>query len=94
MCANHYKAARTLDTNIIVTINLKLMRYISLLYNITEATWDDWSSWSKCSRSCGSGSQTRQRQCLNQINDTDGFVSDCDGVGTNLRSCNTEPCPC
>ncbi|XP_076082631.1 uncharacterized protein LOC143053734 [Mytilus galloprovincialis] len=58
-----------------------------------EATWDDWSSWSKCSRSCGSGSQTRQRQCLNQINDTDGFVSDCDGVGTNLRSCNTEPCP-
>ncbi|CAG2234182.1 unnamed protein product [Mytilus edulis] len=62
-------------------------------YNCIQATWDEWSPWSKCTKLCGSGIQTRQRQCLNQLNTTDGFVTDCVGVGTNLRSCNTEPCP-
>ncbi|XP_071142265.1 uncharacterized protein [Mytilus edulis] len=63
------------------------------VYTCIKAVWDDWSSWSKCTKSCGSGIQTRKRQCLNQMNTTDGHTTDCEGNGTGSRSCNTELCP-
>ncbi|CAG2234180.1 unnamed protein product [Mytilus edulis] len=64
------------------------------VYTCIRATWDVWSLWSECTTSCGGGIQTRQRQCLNQMNTTDGYVTECEGIGTGSRSCNTEPCPC
>ncbi|VDI27508.1 Hypothetical predicted protein [Mytilus galloprovincialis] len=67
---------------------------LDYVYACGKATWNDWSSWSECTRSCGSGIQTRQRQCLNQMNTTDGYVTECEGIGTGSRSCNTELCPC
>ncbi|CAG2242602.1 unnamed protein product [Mytilus edulis] len=66
---------------------------LEVRYNCIQATWNDWSSWSECTRSCSSGIQTRQRQCLNQMNTTDGYVTECEGIGTGSRSCNTELCP-
>lgn len=71
-----------------------MMSSLLILRYITEASWDDWSPWSECTRSCGSGIQTRQRQCLNQINTTDGYVNDCLGGRTNSRFCNTGQCLC
>ncbi|VDI27514.1 Hypothetical predicted protein [Mytilus galloprovincialis] len=63
------------------------------VYSCIKARWDVWSSWSECTRSCGSGIQKRQRQCLNQMNTTDGYITDCEGIGTGSRACNTELCP-
>ncbi|XP_052097281.1 hemicentin-1-like [Mytilus californianus] len=63
------------------------------VYTCIKATWDDWSTWSEYTRSCGSGIQTRRRKCLNQMNTTDGYISECEGIGTGSRSCNIEPCP-
>ncbi|VDI76373.1 Hypothetical predicted protein [Mytilus galloprovincialis] len=63
------------------------------VYVCIKATWEGWSSWSECTRSCGSGIQTRHRQCLNQMNTKDGYKADCNGNGSNSRSCHTEPCP-
>jgi len=51
--------------------------------------WSGWSLWSSCSRSCGGGSQVRNRTCRNQFDCWDD-----DGNGSiQSRSCNIQACP-
>ncbi|VDM50884.1 unnamed protein product [Toxocara canis] len=49
--------------------------------------WSEWESWSECSASCGGGVQTRKRTCVTQC----GSCT-CQGVATEQRPCNTQPC--
>ncbi|KAF4095523.1 hypothetical protein G5714_023126 [Onychostoma macrolepis] len=50
--------------------------------------WGPWSSWSPCSRSCGSGTMSRQRRCSRE--DSDG---PCRGEKTQRQQCYSTACP-
>ncbi len=49
-----------------------------------------WSEWSECSKSCGGGTRTKVRECINQ-RDKDGNPCNADLIET--EACNEEPCP-
>ena len=39
--------------------------YLSCLHFLEDGEWLDWSNWTACSKTCGTGSQSRSRQCSN-----------------------------
>ncbi|CAK8693924.1 unnamed protein product [Clavelina lepadiformis] len=51
-----------------------------------STAWNAWGRWSECSRSCGSGRQSRMRRC------STGNVRDCSGGNRMNLRCNTQPC--
>ena len=56
--------------------------------------WTSWSQWSECSRSCGGGKRSRQRQCQDQNGSE--VKGGCPGQPEEVETCNTEPekrCP-
>lgn len=57
--------------------------------------WSHWSSWSPCSRSaCGSsGTQTRQRRCVNAQVVAALKELKCKGKAVERRACSAGPCP-
>uniref|UniRef100_S4RPH2 ADAM metallopeptidase with thrombospondin type 1 motif 7 n=1 Tax=Petromyzon marinus TaxID=7757 RepID=S4RPH2_PETMA len=56
-----------------------------------HGTWGPWSSWSVCSRTCGAGAQSMERQCNNPTPRFGGEY--CTGDWRRYRVCNTEACP-
>ncbi|XP_067023737.1 coadhesin-like [Acropora muricata] len=58
---------------------------------ISDGSWSQWGTWSSCTQSCGTGRQTRMRSCSNPPPYEGG--SDCGGIGTESRPCNTKDCP-
>ena len=57
--------------------------------NAEDGYWREWMSWTECSLTCGTGSQSREREYVPpQHNGTD-----CRGNSTEQRDCNTFPCP-
>ena len=50
----------------------------------------EWSAWSECSKSCGGGTRTKSRDCVNQ-RDKNGNPCNVDLAET--ETCNTNPCP-
>ncbi|XP_052679401.1 coadhesin-like isoform X1 [Crassostrea angulata] len=53
--------------------------------------WSSWSGYGSCSKSCGSGSQSRSRSCNNPSPAYGG--NSCSGSSTSTQSCNTHNCP-
>ncbi|XP_042265065.1 A disintegrin and metalloproteinase with thrombospondin motifs 7 isoform X1 [Thunnus maccoyii] len=53
--------------------------------------WASWSDWSPCSRSCGAGVQSAQRDCDNPVPKYRGKY--CLGERRRYKICNTMPCP-
>jgi len=51
---------------------------------VDESSWLAWGDWSECDRSCGSGTQIRERECDGQ---------NCDGHSIETRVCNIAVCP-
>uniref|UniRef100_A0A3B3Y4G4 Uncharacterized protein n=1 Tax=Poecilia mexicana TaxID=48701 RepID=A0A3B3Y4G4_9TELE len=49
------------------------------------------SDWTDCSKSCGGGIQSRRRLCDSPS--PEGSGSYCEGLGTEVRACNTDHCP-
>lgn len=49
-----------------------------------------WSEWSPCSKSCGGGTRTKVRECINQ-RDSNGNPCKVDLVESEV--CNADPCP-
>ncbi|CAJ1069213.1 A disintegrin and metalloproteinase with thrombospondin motifs 12 [Xyrichtys novacula] len=52
--------------------------------------WGQWSTWSYCSRTCGTGVQSAERECNNPKPEFGGKY--CTGERKRYRTCNTTPC--
>ncbi|KAM6945166.1 A disintegrin and metalloproteinase with thrombospondin motifs 12-like [Lycodopsis pacificus] len=52
--------------------------------------WGSWSTWSHCSRTCGTGVQSAERECNNPKPEFGGKY--CTGERKRYRTCNTKPC--
>lgn len=52
--------------------------------------WDAWSTWDSCSTTCGTGLQSRQRNCSNPRPSNGG--EHCFGESTDYRSCHLTYC--
>ena len=64
---------------------------ISAIAVVVHGGWSDWSGWGGCSKTCGSGTQTRTRRCDNPEPGPGG--DQCSGSSTESRTCNTASCP-
>ncbi|KAL4219909.1 hypothetical protein ACF0H5_020321 [Mactra antiquata] len=53
--------------------------------------WSGYSSWGACSKTCGTGTQSRSRSCTNPA--PSGGGADCSGSTTQSQNCNTHSCP-
>ena len=58
---------------------------------LVNGGWSRWGSYSPCTKSCGTGSQTKTRTCTNP-SPADGGHG-CPGSPTDSRSCNSNSCP-
>ncbi|KFO81131.1 A disintegrin and metalloproteinase with thrombospondin motifs 7, partial [Cuculus canorus] len=56
-----------------------------------DGGWSSWSSWAACSRSCGAGVQSAERQCSSPTPKYGGRY--CLGERKRIRICNIRPCP-
>ncbi|NWY52934.1 ATS7 metalloproteinase, partial [Chionis minor] len=56
-----------------------------------DGGWGSWSSWAACSRSCGAGVQSAERQCSSPTPKYGGRY--CLGERKRFRICNIRPCP-
>ncbi|XP_052786251.1 cartilage matrix protein-like [Mya arenaria] len=56
-----------------------------------DGAWTTWGSYSPCTKSCGSGTQFRERSCTNPRPANGG--ADCTGNARENHACNTAACP-
>ena len=60
----------------------------------TCPVWTDWSDWTECSVSCGGGTKTKVRECLEEVGGSTLDPSACQGGHRNeTEDCNANPCP-
>ena len=50
-----------------------------------------WSAWTTCSKTCGTGAQSRSRTCTNPVPNDGG--QNCTGDYTQAKSCKLTSCP-
>ena len=55
-----------------------------------DGVWSQWSTWTVCSKSCDTGTQTRERTCTNPAPANGGQA--CQGDSTQAQKCNTISC--
>ena len=55
-----------------------------------DGGWSEWGDWSTCSKTCGGGEQSRNRECNNPV--TAYFGEDCDGDLEETQTCNPIEC--
>ncbi|XP_061171858.1 uncharacterized protein LOC133181356 [Saccostrea echinata] len=56
-----------------------------------DGGWSSWSVWSPCTKTCGSGTRTRNRDCNNPVPSNGGNM--CPGDPTEFQACNPTACP-
>ena len=61
-----------------------------MLY-LVDGHWGNWSNYETCSKTCGSGTQSRFRTCLYDSVAPHGVA--CPGVNSQRQTCNSNACP-
>ncbi|XP_060598714.1 semaphorin-5A-like [Ruditapes philippinarum] len=56
-----------------------------------DGNWSPWHTWSACSVTCGTGNQSRTRDCNNPAPQHGGHF--CFDLGTETSTCNIKDCP-
>ena len=56
---------------------------------IVDGEWKEWSDWNTCTKTCGAGEQTRQKECDEPLY---GGAA-CDGEDQQMQKCNEVACP-
>ncbi|KAI4898140.1 hypothetical protein NFI96_015403, partial [Prochilodus magdalenae] len=56
-----------------------------------DGGWSEWTPWTDCTKSCGGGMRSRRRECNRPATERKGDF--CEGLKTELITCNTDPCP-
>ncbi|KAM9839429.1 LOW QUALITY PROTEIN: SCO-spondin [Aulostomus maculatus] len=56
-----------------------------------DGGWGHWTNWTECTKSCGGGVQSRRRECDSPSPEGEGDY--CEGLGTEVKACNTDHCP-
>ena len=56
---------------------------------LVDCQWSNWAQYSSCSKSCGGGTKTRQRQ--KTVQESNGGT--CNGSNESTESCNVQKCP-
>ena len=54
--------------------------------------WGEWGHYSECSKTCGAGTKTRERECLHRQNDYEEEPNCLDVDRTESVLCNTQNC--
>ena len=70
---------------------LKIKLNERVFRSTVDGGWSNWGSYEPCSTTCGLGSQTRQRTCNKPPPSAGG--KQCDGSGSETKSCNVKACP-
>ena len=58
---------------------------------IVDGGWSDWSNYDECTVTCGTGSQSRSRECDSPVPSNGG--STCSGETSERRDCKDIECP-
>ena len=61
------------------------------IHSVANAEWSTWGSWTKCSVTCGNGTQSKSRKCETEQQSTD-MTSLCTGNGTETQACTEKEC--
>ena len=69
-------------------IHVHLFLSLSLSVRLVEGQWLEWGPWSKCSVTCNTGSQQRQRRCSASVH---GWA-ECKGPHQESRECINPSC--
>ena len=56
---------------------------------LVDCKWATYSPWTACTKTCGTGSKTRNRTCLRPCE----FGNDCIGLSSQSSECNIMACP-
>ena len=66
---------------------------ICYLLFLVDGGYGQWSSYGSCTKTCGSGEQSRSRACDTPTPQNGGKDCTLLGEATETKSCNTNPCP-
>ena len=59
---------------------------------VANAEWLAWGPWTKCSVTCGNGTQSKNRKCKPEQQSADS-TNVCTGNGTVIQACKENECP-
>lgn len=69
--------------------NSALVLIIILFLLTVDGVWQPWSEWEECNVTCGGGSHSRYRTCIQP----QFGGAPCNGSDIDTRECNTHFCP-
>lgn len=84
--------ARTLDQTITTrNISISIIYFLFSFFVSVAGGFSEWSNWSKCSVTCGGGTQQRNRSCTNPR--PEKYGTKCKGPAHETKTCASKMCP-
>ena len=60
---------------------------------LVQGSWSSWGDYGSCSKTCGGGNKTRDRDCTALTNEASEEAPHCPGDAYQTIDCNTNECP-
>ena len=60
---------------------------------LVQGSWSSWGDYGSCSKTCGGGNKTRDRDCTALTNEASEEAPHCPGDAYQTIECNTNECP-